>query len=237
MFHRIPQDFIDDLLERINIIDIIKTYLSCKKKGRHYFANCPFHKEKTPSFMINADKQFYYCFGCHAKGNAINFLTKYRSIDFLDALNYLAAQVGVQVPNKDTTEQDSKYYKSTQLMQEAVVFYQSFLYKQNKTSPVWKYLDSRGLNKEICKKFSIGFAPLKWDMLKNEFPNSTSDLIDIGLLIVNENKKSSYDRFRNRIIFPIRNKKGQYVAIGARSIDNSAPKYLNSPEIIFIQKT
>ncbi|MBN2689198.1 MAG: DNA primase [Gammaproteobacteria bacterium] len=226
----IPKDFIADLITRVDIIDVVGDRIKLKKNGANYTACCPFHNEKTPSFTVSQSKQFYYCFGCGAHGNAISFLMEYDKLDFVSAIENLAAKVGLEVPReKDAGRvQDSSLIN---LLGDVSKFYVRQLKHSNNAI---EYLKQRGLDGHVCRDFNIGFAPDSWDSLLNNFKHNKNGLSRAGLLV--ENKQKSYDRFRNRIIFPIKNHRGQVIAFGGRALGDSLPKYLNSPETELFHK-
>ncbi|HIL91683.1 MAG TPA: DNA primase [Cycloclasticus sp.] len=235
MAGRIPQHFIDDLLARTDVVDVIDSLLPLKKKGANYSACCPFHNEKTPSFTVSQDKQFYHCFGCGVSGSAIGFLMDYSHLDFVEAIEELASRAGVDVIREQGFEPDKPKRDVTPLLklnQQASEFYQQQLKQHASANIATDYLKNRGLTGEVAKTFQLGFAPAGWDNLlsalgKNEPALET--LRELGLVVTNENNRT-YDRFRERIIFPIRNKRGQTVGFGGRVFDGGEPKYLNSPE-------
>ena len=234
MAGQIPQDFIDDLLARVDIVDVIDPRVTLKKSGANYTACCPFHSEKTPSFSVSQTKQFYHCFGCGVGGNAIRFLMEYDSMHFVDAIETLAESVGMEVPRD---AQASKARDDTRplytLMDSVAAFYQS----QLKQSPeAIAYLQARGLSGETAKRFGIGFVPDGWDTLQQHFPNEDAALIKTGMLIKPDGGKRPYQRFRNRIMFPIRDRRGRVIGFGGRVMDNQEPKYLNSPETPLFHK-
>jgi DNA primase len=231
MSGRIPKHFIDDLLARADIVDLIDTHVPLKKAGANYIARCPFHTEKTPSFSVNRNKQFFHCFGCGASGNAIGFLMDFNHLDFVEAVEDLATFVGVEVPREATTYQDSGAKKEStsdqyQLLEQVAAYYENCLRTDEAGKKAVNYLKSRGINVELAKDFMIGFAPEEWRVLANHFDQK--QLIQTGMLIEKESKV--YDRFRGRIMYPIRDKRGRIVGFGGRVLDDSLPKYLNSPE-------
>ena len=235
MAGRIPQHFIDDLLARTDIVDVIDSLVPLKKKGANYSACCPFHDEKTPSFTVSQDKQFYHCFGCGVSGSAIGFLMDYSHYSFVEAIEELASRAGVAVVHEQGFEPDKPKRDLMPLRQmNAKVgdFYQQQL-RQHRLADVAKnYLKNRGLTGEVAKVFQLGFAPAGWDNLLSALgqdEKSLHELRELGLITSNENNKT-YDRFRERIIFPIRNKRGQTIGFGGRVLDSGEPKYLNSPE-------
>ena len=234
MSGRIPQPFIDDLLERADIVDIIDSRLALRKTGRNYSALCPFHKEKTPSFSVNPDKQFYYCFGCGAGGNALGFLMDYERLDFPVAVENLAHHVGLEVPreqveNPQKSQQRRDIYS---LLEKSSEFYQQQLREHSSAQKATTYLKARGLSGSVTKQFGIGYAPPGWDNLHKQLAKTDEDiklLTESGMLI-EKDKGGCYDRFRDRIIFPIRDSRGRVVAFGGRVFGDEKPKYLNSPE-------
>lgn len=242
MAGRIPQNFIDDLLSRVNIVDVVDARIRLKKAGKNHSACCPFHSEKTPSFTVASDKQFYYCFGCGAKGNAIGFVMEYDHIDFPEAVELLAGTVGLEVPKEETTpfqqQQQKERANYYDLMSSANAFYQQQLrFHPDKAAPV-EYLKKRGLSGKAAKFFEIGFAPAGWDNLKNALAtdeDKQAALIDTGMLISKDDGKC-YDRFRNRVVFPIRDVRGRTIGFGARTLGDDKPKYLNSPETPIFNK-
>ena len=235
----IPQHFIDELLARVDIVEVVDRRVPLKKTGQNYTARCPFHDEKTPSFSVNPDKQFYYCFGCGAGGNAIGFLMEYERLEFPQAVDTLATVAGLEVPRErvENPEKASKRKDLHSLMAQAAEHYQRQL-KQHKDSQRAKdYLIKRGLSGEIAKAFQVGFAPPGWDNLLQALGSDEQSkqlLIDAGMLISGDNKL--YDRFRDRIMFPILDNRGQVIAFGGRVLGDEKPKYLNSPETEIFHK-
>ena len=235
MSGRIPQYFIDDLLARIDIVDIVDNRVKLKKTGRNYSACCPFHKEKTPSFTVSPDKQFYYCFGCGASGNALGFVMDHDHLDFLTAVDSLAGIMGLEIPKEqnDIRRRGPDNTELYGLMNKAVEFYIQQLRQHNQSSRAINYLKGRGLDGQIAKNFAIGFAPPGWNNLQNDLggsPEKEKKLINTGMLVENEDSGRIYDRFRDRIMFPIRDSRGRYIAFGGRVLGDEKPKYLNSPE-------
>jgi DNA primase len=229
---RIPQNFIDDLITRSDIVEVINARVPLKRKGKEYTACCPFHNEKTPSFTVSENKQFYYCFGCHAKGNVIGFLMDYEHLSYIDAIESLAADQHLDVPYEDASfanqnKQDKQPFYD--ILNQASDLYQ----KQLKTSArAIDYLKQRGLSGEIAKQFKIGYAPEGWDFLISHLGKSSENLMALnktGLVVTRDNNKT-YDRFRDRIIFPITDQRGRVIGFGGRILDQGEPKYLNSPE-------
>ena len=233
----IPESFINELLNRIDVVDIIDKRVPLKKTGANFVACCPFHQEKTPSFSVSPSKQFYHCFGCGAHGSAISFLIDHDGLNFIDAIHELAKVVGLKVPNQVDEKPEKK--KENIVLEDSLILAKKYYQARLKASPeAIKYLKSRGLTGEIAKQFSIGFAPGGWNNLNEVFKDYDNDvLIKSGLINKNE-KGKRYDRFRNRIMFPIYNSKGQLVGFGGRVIDEKdSPKYYNSPETSLFQKS
>ena len=232
----IPQSFIQELLARADVVEIVGRYVQLKKGGANYSGLCPFHGEKTPSFTVSPSKQFYHCFGCGKNGNAIGFLMDYAGMNFVEAVKDLAGQYGMQVPEDDRSpadrardaEQKQKQATLTDVLEKAGAAYRKHL----KSSPrAIEYFKSRGLSGEIAKQFGLGYAPEGWRSLASVFPEYDDPLLaESGLVIVNEEDGKRYDRFRDRVMFPIRNVKGECIGFGGRVLGEGTPKYLNSPE-------
>lgn len=236
MSARIPQNFIHDLIARTDIVELIQSRLTLKRTGKNYSSRCPFHDEKTPSFTVNPEKQFYYCFGCGAHGNAISFLMNYSRLEFVDAVHELAAKLHVEVPTENDTRTPTKNFKPYyELLEQIAQFYQD----QLRVCPqAVAYLKSRGLTGQIAKQYSLGYAPDAWDTLTQQFgnhPTAKQLLLECGMLI-QKDTGHHYDRFRNRIMFPIRDSRGRIIAFGGRTMGNEQPKYLNSPETEIFHK-
>jgi DNA primase len=233
----IPQSFIDDLLNRTDIVDVVASRIQLKKAGKNYTACCPFHKEKTPSFSVSPDKQFYYCFGCGAGGNALGFIMDHDQLDFPQAVEDLAKRAGMDVPreeggrnSKPRQPTDSPLYP---LLTAAADFYRQALKSHPQRKAAVDYLKGRGLSGEIARDFSMGFAPPGWDNLHKHLASDSLQqkaMIDAGLLVENAESGKRYDRFRDRIMFPIRDSRGRVIAFGGRVLGDDKPKYLNSPE-------
>jgi DNA primase len=233
----IPQGFIDDLLNRTDIVDVVTSRVQMKKAGKNYTACCPFHKEKTPSFSVSPDKQFYYCFGCGAGGNALGFIMDHDNLDFPQAVEELAKAAGMEVPREDNGRghkprqpTDSPLYP---LLTAAAEYYRQALKSHPQRRAAVDYLKSRGLSGEIARDFGLGFAPPGWDnLLKHLSSDSLQQkaMIDAGLLVENADSGKRYDRFRDRVMFPIRDSRGRVIAFGGRVLGDDKPKYLNSPE-------
>ncbi|NVJ66243.1 MAG: DNA primase [Gammaproteobacteria bacterium] len=240
----IPQHFIQDLLNRIDIVDLIDSRVPLKKAGANYKACCPFHGEKTPSFNVSQTKQFYHCFGCGMNGNAISFLMEYDRLEFPDAVEELASSLGLEVPREEGNDSRPKIDNSLyDLMAKAANFYQQQL-RTTQGQKAVNYLKNRGLSGEIAKQFGLGFVPDAWDSLEKLFGSFTNNhklkqqLIDCGMLIQKEGDSSRvYDRFRDRIMFPIKDKRGRVIAFGGRVMGDGEPKYLNSPETPIFHKS
>jgi len=228
----IPQNFIDDLISRSDIVEVINARVPLKRKGKEYTACCPFHNEKTPSFTVSENKQFYYCFGCHAKGNVIGFLMDYEHLSYVDAIESLAADQHLDVPHEDngrSNQQKQDKQPLYDILKQASELFQ----QQLKTSErAVDYLKQRGLSGEIARQFKIGYAPDGWDFLISHLGKSTDNLSSLSKtgLIVNKDNNKTYDRFRDRIIFPITDQRGRIIGFGGRILDQGEPKYLNSPE-------
>ncbi len=235
MSGRIPREFIDDLLVRVDIVDLIDSHVPLKKAGSSYVARCPFHTEKSPSFSVNRKKQFYHCFGCGAGGNAVSFLMEFSHLDFVEAIEDLASFAGVDVPREvaDYSSKKQDYSGLYAILEQVAVFYVEQLRMNSQGAKAVEYLKSRGLSGEIAKTFSLGYAPNEWDALASRFDNQL--LIDAGMLVKNDEGKV-YDRFRGRLVFPIRDKRKRVIGFGGRVLDDSLPKYLNSPETAIFSK-
>ena len=233
----IPQSFIDDLLNRTDIVDVVSSRVQMKKAGKNYTACCPFHKEKTPSFSVSPDKQFYYCFGCGAGGNALGFIMDHDNLDFPQAVEELAKAAGMEIPREESGRPhkprqptDSPLYP---LLTAAADFYRQALKSHPARKAAVDYLKGRGLTGEIARDFGLGFAPPGWDNLYKHLSSDTLQqkaMIDAGLLVENAETGKRYDRFRDRVMFPIRDSRGRIIAFGGRVLGDDKPKYLNSPE-------
>ncbi len=238
MTDHIPRDFIDLLLNRVEIVDLIDSRVTLRKKtGSNFFACCPFHNEKNPSFSVSQTKQFYYCFGCGAHGNAIDFLMQYDRLNFPEAIDTLAKQVGMEVPKQAMRNPVKSAQQQTlyELLEQVAKFFQTQIRQHNQANRVVNYLKQRGISGNIAKDFEIGFAPSSWDTLLQAFPEHKQQLFDAGMLIKKDDG-GFYDRFRDRIMFPIRDRRGRIIGFGGRIIDQGEPKYLNSPETTIFQK-
>ena len=242
----IPQSFIQGLLNRVDIVDVIERHVPLKKAGANYIACCPFHGEKTPSFTVSPTKQFYHCFGCGVHGSAVGFMMEYIGMDFVEAINDLASRVGMQVPVQENKEnygvsgfrgsgedKESSFQNLFEVMSTVTRFYRDQLKCSERGI---NYLKKRGLTGETAARFGIGYSPAGWQNLAEIFPDYESPLlVKTGMVNENEEKKR-YDRFRDRIMFPILNLKGKVVGFGGRVIEKNEPKYLNSPETPLFEK-
>ncbi len=233
----IPQSFIDDLLDRIDIVDTVDGRVKLRKTGKNYSACCPFHDEKTPSFTVSPEKQFYYCFGCGASGNALGFVMDYERLSFPEAIESLARVAGLTVPREVQTEAQVKREQERKsiysLLEKADEFYQQQLRHHPSKSMAVTYLKGRGLDGKTAKDYGVGFAAPGWDNLLKALASNDEDkhlLIEGGMLIHHEQDKKLYDRFRHRIMFPIRDTRGRVIGFGGRVLGDDKPKYLNSPE-------
>jgi len=235
MAGRIPRHFIDELLARIDIVEVIDARVSLKKAGRDHMACCPFHNEKTPSFSVSQTKQFYHCFGCGEGGNAIGFLMGYEGLHFVDAVEMLAESVGMEVPRDEHAvrrQDDAKPLYA--LLDEVAAFYRRGL---RDAPEAIAYLKRRGLDGEIAKRFGIGWTPTGRGSLVEAFPGRTEQLVKTGMLGTGDDgRRAPYPRFRDRIMFPIRDRRGRTIGFGGRLIGDGEPKYLNSPETPIFHK-
>lgn len=248
MAGRIPRSFIDDLLARTDIVELIDGKIGLKKAGKDYQACCPFHNEKTPSFSVSQDKQFYHCFGCGVGGNAISFVMEYDKLDFVDAIEELASLLHLDVPREQTphstasTPQVSGEQKRDdyQLMEKVARFYQQQLRQHANSEQVITYLKGRGLSGQTVKDYQIGYAPSEWDGVCKTLGRTAKQQQQLVELKLASQKESggSYDFFRDRLMFPIRDRRGRVIAFGGRimSKENNGPKYLNSPETRIFHK-
>ena len=240
MSKRIPQWFINELLVKVDIVDVIRSRIKLKKSGYNYSACCPFHQEKTPSFTVNQTKQFFYCFGCGAHGSALGFLMDFEHLSYPEAIDKLAGSLGIALPAISQSEQDhyaqqSLYYK---VLNDAAEYWANNLRQKDSQIAVDYLKNKRGLTGQIAKEFKIGFAGDSWTQLVDFLTQqgwNKKQLKTMGLMRESANGRL-YDYFRNRIMFPIRNKKGQTIAFGGRVIKDGSPKYLNSPETPLFQK-
>jgi DNA primase len=239
MAGRIPQSFIDDLIARADIVEVINARVPLKKKGREYTACCPFHNEKTPSFTVSETKQFYHCFGCGAHGTAIGFLMEYEHLDFVDAIETLAAEYHVEVPREDAPATASQARDDKQplydVLEQASQLYQQQLRNSERAI---EYLKQRGLSGEIARRYKLGYAPDRWNFLLENMGSNASNInhLKAAGMLVEKSPSKRYDRFRDRIMFPILDRRGRTIAFGGRIIDDGEPKYLNSPETSIFHK-
>ncbi len=239
----IPPQFIDELLSRTDLVDVVGKRIELKKIGQRFTALCPFHDERSPSFSVNQDKQFYHCFGCKSSGNAINFLMEFEGLDFPAAVKSLSESVGLKVPaegNADATQQKKKN-RLYEILEEANLFYKTSLRQHPKKHKAVTYLKGRRVTGAIARDFGLGYAPAGWNSLVSHLEEKGIDLdegIEAGLIARKDNGNGFYDRFRDRVTFPILDIRGRVVGFGGRVLDDEAkPKYLNSPESIVFQKS
>ncbi|MDC0601979.1 DNA primase [Aliiglaciecola sp.] len=244
MAGRIPKDFIDDLIARTDIVELVDSRVKLKKAGKNYQACCPFHSEKSPSFTVSQDKQFYHCFGCGAHGNAISFVIEYDRLEFPEAVEELARFHGLEVPREkgtspsQTPQQKAQIADDYELMEKAARFFEHQLKQHEQKSKPIDYLKGRGLSGEVVKAFGIGYAPPEWDGIFKSFgttPEKQQQLLDLKLITENDNRRR-FDFFRDRIMFPIRDKRGRIIGFGGRVLEDGGPKYLNSPETRIFHK-
>lgn len=247
MDNRIPDDFIEEVRQRSDIVEIISEHVVLKRTGKNYQGLCPFHSEKTPSFNVNPDRQMFYCFGCHTGGNVFSFLMKKENLTFMESLRILAQKAGMNFPEKQLSPRDKEKEIKRKRWQEihelAAVFFQEALLHKAEGQTGLAYLRSRGLDNGTIEDFRLGFAPGKWDALIKEMNKKgvgAEELAEFGLVVRkdtdNKDKSSFYDRFRSRVIFTISDIRGNPIAFGGRTLDDTLPKYLNSPETKFFQK-
>lgn len=248
MAGHIPRSFIDDLLARLDIVDIIDARVKLKKKGKNYGACCPFHNEKTPSFSVSQEKQFYHCFGCGAHGNAIDFIMEFERLEFVEAIEELASYLGLDVPREQRSGGGGQFKSGPQasssekrslydLMGSIAQFYRNQL-KQPASKVAIEYLKDRGLSGEIVQKFGIGYVADEWDLVRKNFGQNkdNQDMLVTGGMLIENDKGNRYDRFRGRIMFPIRDRRGRVIGFGGRVLGDGTPKYLNSPETPIFHK-
>ncbi|MDF4862796.1 DNA primase [Vibrio parahaemolyticus] len=248
MAGHIPRSFIDDLLARLDIVDIIDARVKLKKKGKNYGACCPFHNEKTPSFSVSQEKQFYHCFGCGAHGNAIDFMMEFERLEFVEAIEELASYLGLDVPREQRSGGSGQFKSGPQasssekrslydLMGSIAQFYRNQL-KQPSSKVAIEYLKDRGLSGEIVQKFGIGYVADEWDLVRKNFGQNkdNQDMLVTGGMLIENDKGNRYDRFRGRIMFPIRDRRGRVIGFGGRVLGEGTPKYLNSPETPIFHK-
>lgn len=239
MAGRIPQSFIDELIARADIVEVINARVPLKKKGREYTACCPFHNEKTPSFTVSESKQFYHCFGCGAHGTAIGFLMEYEHLDFVEAIETLADEFHLEVPRENQHDKARPNTDDKQPLYDALE-QASYIYQQQlrNSDRAIQYLKQRGLSGEIAKRYKLGYAPDGWSYLLDNIgnkPDIFKSMKTTGMLVEKSSNKH-YDRFRDRIMFPILDRRGRTIAFGGRILDHGEPKYLNSPETPIFHK-
>lgn len=235
MAGKIPQPFIDQVLNQTDIVDLIDGYVELKQKGREYTSCCPFHNEKTPSFTVSPDKQFYHCFGCGAHGTAISFLMEHEGLQFIEAIEELATKLGLQIPREAghiNVDNNQSLYRALDLANQ---YYQQQL---RKSKTAINYLKQRGITGKVADNFGMGYAPDGFDNLKNQLAKTVEQkiLVEVGLLAKKEDSHT-YDRFRDRIMFPIKDTRGRVIAFGGRALGDAMPKYINSPETPLFHKS
>lgn len=237
----LPEDFIEDVLSRTDLVAVVNARVPLKRSGKNFSACCPFHKEKTPSFTVSPDKQFYYCFGCGAHGNAISFLRDYEHKHFVDAVEVLAQAAGLVLPAAPSSTKEQGRHSSRHLydmLAHAQQYYSAQLFTAGQEQRALQYLKKRQITSQIAKEFGLGYAPEGWDNLKTALVHSNkalNDALAAGLLVQKEER--FYDRFRDRLMFPIRDLRGRTIAFGGRVLGDEKPKYLNSPESPLFQKS
>ncbi|MDJ0862537.1 MAG: DNA primase [Gammaproteobacteria bacterium] len=233
MAGRIPQQFIDDLLARVDIVDVVDERVPLKRAGRDYTARCPFHDEKTPSFTVSQEKQFYHCFGCGAHGSAVGFLMDYAHLSFVEAIGELASRAGLQVPvGEGEAQLGAERHELYEILSEAAKFYRAQLREHPDAGRAVAYLKARGLSGQIAAAFGVGYAPPGWDRLLQHLGNGPGriEALERAGLLVQKDAGRRYDRFRDRIMFPILDRQGRTIGFGGRVVGDGKPKYLNSPE-------
>ncbi|MFT2090298.1 DNA primase [Paraglaciecola sp. 2405UD69-4] len=244
MSGRIPREFIDDIIARTDIVEIVDSRVSLKKAGRNHQACCPFHNEKSPSFTVSQDKQFYHCFGCGAHGNVITFLMEFDRLEFPEAIEELAQYHSIEVPREKgsspapSAAQKQQKENDYELMEKVAKYFSQQLRVHPEKTKAVSYLKNRGLSGEIVKAFDMGYAPSEWDSVLRTFgatPESQQQLLDLKLITENDNRRR-FDFFRDRIMFPIRDKRGRVIGFGGRVLEDGGPKYLNSPETRIFHK-
>ncbi|MGF1529082.1 MAG: DNA primase [Candidatus Competibacterales bacterium] len=239
MAQRIPSDFIDRLLSSVDVVEVVERHVPLRKVGREYTACCPFHSERTPSFTVSPTKQFYHCFGCGAHGNAIGFLMEYERLSFVDAVEELARSAGLEIPRRGG-EPANRHEPLLALLAQAQDFFQRQLREHSGRQRAIDYLKGRGLDGQVVARFGIGYAPPGWDNLTRHLSQqgATTDALQAaGLVALRDDSQRPYDRFRDRIVFPIRDRRGRPIAFGGRILEaGGTPKYLNSPETVLFHK-
>ncbi|MDX1604656.1 MAG: DNA primase, partial [Candidatus Competibacterales bacterium] len=228
----IPQDYLDRLLARLDIVELVDRRVPLRKTGRNHSACCPFHNEKTPSFTVSPDKQFYHCFGCGAHGNAISFVMAFERLEFREAVEELAREAGMDPPGTSPVSAPSTHETLLAPLARADRFFRRQLRQHPQRQRAVDYLRQRGLDGITVRDFGIGYAPPGWDNLLQALTAdgiAVEALVKAGLAVARDGG-SVYDRFRDRIMFPIRDRRGRTIAFGGRALDDATPKYLNSPE-------
>lgn len=235
---RYSEELIDDIKNSNDIVDIVSQYVILKRSGRNFFGLCPFHKEKTPSFSVSPDKQIFHCFGCGAGGNVIHFISKIENVDFKESLEILAERAGITLPTLDNGADSKKQFlkeKVYEINKEAAIYYHETLYKEI-SKPAQEYVKKRKLDNKTLKDYCIGYAPANSNLYKFLKQKGFTDEEILASDLVNKYNNNFVDRFRNRLIFPIQDVRNRYIAFGGRVLDNSLPKYINSPENIVYSK-
>ena len=243
----VPEEFIEEVRRQTDIVDLVSEYVVLKRTGKNFQGICPFHSEKTPSFNVNPDRQTFYCFGCHTGGDIFTFLMKIENLNFLEALKMTADKAGLDFPEKELTAEQKlrkrKLERFKEIHEYAANYFHDVLLNRPEGRSGLKYLAQRGIDTDTIKAFRLGYAPDKWDGLLNEMQSkgvSPEELVEYGLAIKSNKEKQEqlnyYDRFRGRIIFAILDNRSSPIAFGGRVLDNSLPKYLNSPETPFFHK-
>ena len=239
MAGRIPASFIETLNDRLDLVDVVSSRVTIKKTGKEYSGRCPFHDDSSPSFSVNPDKQVYHCFGCGASGGLISFIMEFERVDFVTAVDSLASLAGLEVPNEAEDPEAAHRKKLYNILGEADSRFRKALKLDSKSEKAVNYLKNRGLSGTIAHRFGLGFAPDGWRFLFDQLGQNIEYkklLLESGLTVINQQGRE-YDRFRDRIIFPIRDIRGRTIAFGGRVLDNSKPKYLNSPETKLFYKS
>lgn len=234
----IPQEVIEKVRESNDIVDIVSEYVSLKKRGKNFVGLCPFHSEKTPSFSVQQNKQMYYCFGCGEGGNVITFLMKHRNLSFVEAVKQLAERANIVIPDKDNVVDYEKINLKEKLLQINRESAKFFYLNLQKTSEAVDYFNKRGIDQDIIKRFGLGYAFDRFDGLMKylSYKGYSLDLIEQAGLVIKNEKSKYYDRFRKRVMFPVFDIRGRVIGFGGRVLDNSKPKYLNSPETLVFNK-
>ena len=234
MANIIPKEFIDEVLSKCSIVDILSKFIKLKPFGHNYKSTCPFHNEKTPSFSVNTNNQFYHCFGCGSSGNAITFLMKFSNLEFRAAIEYLANEAGLRVPELDNeTQVDRDRYDKAYSLYDVIK--NSYIYELENNNEALKYIKSRGISSDVAAMFEIGFSSADWDKVTNKHKNNHALMAELGIIAKGRSDKL-YDRFRGRIMFPIINEKGACIGFGARTLSDEMPKYLNSSDSFVFKK-